>query len=145
MKRNPMIYRCMVLLFLKKVTLYSLQDFQDFVKHLWWSFIAKIFWYCSRFLILLGIIYALCKQNFPINVCVAGWSEMLRGKWMIPYGIYLVSMLSLEGSPIPMYLFKVNNGNTGVIREICTKFTVKAQEWRRWRRSGVFFVHFEQI
>ena len=29
--------------------------------------------------------------------------------------------------------------------EIHSKLTMKTPEWRRWRRSGVFIVNFEQI
>ena len=29
--------------------------------------------------------------------------------------------------------------------EICSKLTIKTQEWRQWRRYGVFIVNFEQI
>ena len=39
-----------------------------------------------------------------------------------------------------IYLFKVNNRNTG---EICSKLTIKTPKRRCWRRSGVFIVNFE--
>ena len=51
-----------------------------------------------------------------------------------------------KDSHIPgyVYLFKVNNRNTGKRGEICTKLTVKTPE-RRQRRSDVFIVNFEHI
>ena len=40
-----------------------------------------------------------------------------------------------------IYLFKVNNGNTKTMREICSKLTIKTPE----PRPGIFIVHFDQI
>ena len=42
-------------------------------------------------------------------------------------------------------MFKVNNRNTRTSCEICSKLTIKTQERRQWRRSGVFIVNFEHI
>ena len=47
--------------------------------------------------------------------------------------------------PASIYLFKVNNRNTRTMCEICSKLTIKTPERRRWRRSGIFIVNFEQI
>ena len=47
--------------------------------------------------------------------------------------------------PVGIYLFKVNNRNTGTVGEICSKLTVKTPERSQWRRSGVFIVNFKQI
>ena len=44
-----------------------------------------------------------------------------------------------------IYLFKVNNENTGIICEIYSKLTIKTPEWHQWRRSGIFVVNFKQI
>ena len=41
------------------------------------------------------------------------------------------------------YMFKVNNRNTRLRCEICSKLTTKTPERRQWRRSGVFTVKFE--
>ena len=41
-------------------------------------------------------------------------------------------------------MFKVNNKNTGVRCEICSKLTIKTPERRYWRHSGVFIVNFER-
>ena len=43
------------------------------------------------------------------------------------------------------YLFKVNNGNTRAMFEVCSKFKSKTPKWHHWRRSGAFIVNFEQI
>ena len=40
-------------------------------------------------------------------------------------------------------MFKVNNRNTGTRCEICSRLTIKTQERRQFRRSGVFVVNFE--
>ena len=42
-------------------------------------------------------------------------------------------------------MFKVNNKNTRIKREVCSKLTIKTSERRHWRRSGVFIVNFEHI
>ena len=47
--------------------------------------------------------------------------------------------------PAGIYLLKVNNRNTKTRCEICSKLTIKTQERRQWRRSGVFIVNFEHI
>ena len=44
-----------------------------------------------------------------------------------------------------IYLFKVSNGNTRKLCEICSKFTRKAPKRRYLRRSGVFIISYEQI
>ena len=47
--------------------------------------------------------------------------------------------------PAGIYFFKVNNGNTKTMCEICSKLTMNTPELRQWRRSGVVIVNFEQI
>ena len=47
-----------------------------------------------------------------------------------------------------IYLFKINNRKTKIMREICSKSTLKTPEWRyrrHWRRFGFFIRTFEQI
>ena len=38
-------------------------------------------------------------------------------------------------------MFKVNNRNTRIRYEICSKLTIKTPERRHWRHSGVFIVN----
>ena len=47
--------------------------------------------------------------------------------------------------PANIYLFKVKNRNTRKKCEIFLKLIIKTPEQRRWRRSGVFIVNFENI
>ena len=47
--------------------------------------------------------------------------------------------------PTAIYLFRVNDWNIRIMCEICSMLTIKAPEWRQWRRSGVYIVNFEQI
>ena len=56
-------------------------------------------------------------------------------------------MIASDQSNIPagIYKSKVNNRNTRTRSEVCSKLTVKTQERRQWRRSGVFIVNFEHI
>ena len=44
-----------------------------------------------------------------------------------------------------IYLFQVNNRNTGKRFEICSKLTIKLPKRHYWRRSDVFIVNFEHI
>ena len=46
--------------------------------------------------------------------------------------------------PVGIYMFKVNNRNTRIRCEICSKLTLKTQE-RCCHCSGVFIVNFEQV
>ena len=46
---------------------------------------------------------------------------------------------------VVIYLPKVNNRNTRTMWEISLRLTIKTPERRRWRRSSVFIVNFEQI
>ena len=41
-----------------------------------------------------------------------------------------------------IYFIEVNNGNTKIICEICSKLIVKTPERLHWRRFGVFFACF---
>ena len=47
--------------------------------------------------------------------------------------------------PAGIYVLKVNNGNTKIPCEICSKLTIKTPERGHWRHFGVFIVNFEQI
>ena len=47
--------------------------------------------------------------------------------------------------PAGKYMFKVNNRNTRIKREICSKLTIMSPERRYWRRYGVFIVNFEHV
>ena len=47
-------------------------------------------------------------------------------------------------SPVGIYIFKVNNGNTRTCK-LCSKLKIKTPEQRQWRRSGVFIVNLNQM
>ena len=47
--------------------------------------------------------------------------------------------------PAGNYMFRVNNRNTRIKREICSKLTIKTPEWRQLHRFGVFIANFEHI
>ena len=44
-----------------------------------------------------------------------------------------------------IYMFKVNDKNSRTRCEICSELTIKTPERRKWRRSGVLIVKFEQV
>ena len=46
--------------------------------------------------------------------------------------------------PVDIYLLKVNNRNTRLKCETCSKLTIKTPE-RHWRRSSVFIANFEHV
>ena len=48
-------------------------------------------------------------------------------------------------NPLNIYLFKLNNGNTGKKCEIRSELTIETPEQRHWRRSGFYIVNFEYI
>ena len=48
--------------------------------------------------------------------------------------------------PPSIHLFKVNNGDTRIMYQICSQLTLKKLGWRYWPRSAVFIVFsFEHI
>ena len=51
----------------------------------------------------------------------------------------------ITSTPINTYLFKVNNGNTKAIYEICLKLTLDILKRHQCRHSGVFIDNFEHI
>ena len=55
------------------------------------------------------------------------------------------SLKKNHGFPTSIYLLKVNNRNTRIWYEICSKITIKTPEQRQWRRFGVFIVNFQHI
>ena len=48
-------------------------------------------------------------------------------------------------NPANIYLFKVNNRNTGKECEICSELKIKPPEKHNYHRSGIFVVNFEHI
>ena len=54
-------------------------------------------------------------------------------------------MLQNKTFPAGMYSVSFNNKNTKTMCKACSKLTMKTPEERKWRRSGVFTVDFEQI
>ena len=55
-----------------------------------------------------------------------------------------VSIVGLE--EVNIHLFKVNNGDTRIMYQICSKLTIEKLGWRFWPRSGVFILaNFEHI
>ena len=56
-----------------------------------------------------------------------------------------VILFSINSNSAGIYLLKVNNRNTRIRCEICSKLTIKIPERRQWDRSGIFIVHFEHI
>ena len=54
-------------------------------------------------------------------------------------------VLFLQLVPASQYLFKVNNRNTRIRCDICSKLTLKTHELRNWRCSNVVIVNFEHM
>ena len=59
--------------------------------------------------------------------------------------VFLLVLSKTKSDPANIFLFKVNNRNTRKRCKIFSKLTIKTPERRRWRRSGVFTVNFENI
>ena len=58
-------------------------------------------------------------------------------------GILSLEFVSKWTSSSDIYLFKVTNGNTRTVCEVCLKLTIKTSEGRQWCCSCVFIVNFE--
>ena len=72
---------------------------------------------------------------------------MVRWKWSGPKNFQNGNLMKLSWiggqSTVGIYLLKVNNRNTRIRCEICSKLTIKIPKRRQWRRSGIFIVNFE--
>ena len=44
-----------------------------------------------------------------------------------------------------IYLFKINDGKSKTIWEICSKLIIETPGWRRWDHFGVFVFNFKQM
>ena len=71
----------------------------------------------------------LTLQKYRKQFC---WRFFISGVWNVK-------------NPAGNYILKLNNKSTRTRCEICSKLTIKTLERRRWRRSDVFIVNFEQI
>ena len=73
-------------------------------------------------------------------------SSAVKRSW-----VHVASKIFFKGlsEGVSWYLFEVNNGNTRIIYEICSKLAIKKSERRQWRRFGFGFgfsnVVFEQL
>ena len=90
--------------------------------------------------------YGFFKIHFPIK-----WSNYMRHvtkKWSMWHEKNMrhdkLQILSKVFNPVDVYSFKVNNGNTRTMCEICSDLTIKTPEWRHWSRSGIV-INFERI
>ena len=83
-------------------------------------------------------------KSGPNKICGRQPSlENLKG-YGLPKTILILSYAAriyLAGA----YLLKVNNGNSRVKCEICSKFTIKTSDRRHWRHSGVLIVNLQQF
>ena len=80
------------------------------------------------------------------------WIDIILMEWKLKSLLgfkYILSIFEKHhrsvAIPAGIYLLKVNNRNTRPRCEICSKLTIKTPKRRHWRRSGVFFVNFENI
>ena len=93
------------------------------------------------------IMYQICSQ---LTFKKLGWRYWPRPVVFIVVSfehILRTSAISIAGfEEVNIHLFKVNNGDTRIMYQICSKLTIKKLGWRYWPRSGVFIVvNFEHI
>ena len=81
------------------------------------------------------------KKLFSRNSYI--YSELFLSTSLFCCCFNLVESAFRLSFPVGIYLVKVNNRNTRIRCEICSKSTIKTPE--RWHRSGVFIVKFEHI
>ena len=76
----------------------------------------------------------MCAYQGVRNVSFTGNFAYVLNRWSLYFSVfqYFKEILAV------IYLFKVINGNTRVMREICSKLTIRATEWRP---SAVFIVN----
>ena len=65
--------------------------------------------------------------------------------------INFIQICYLVAYPVSIYWFKINNKNTRIMCEICSKLSIKIQEQHQWHGtdfthcSGVSIINFEQV
>ena len=102
----------------------------------------------ATFFTQVGLRYS-CKTK---RVHTDQYSENIISKFFVDNSVTLFKsdkiflLIFMHLIPAGIYLFKVNNGNTRRMCEICSKLTIKTPErlWH-WRRSVAFIVNFERI
>ena len=85
-----------------------------------------------------GNIRMMCEICLKLNI-----KTPERHQWRCS-GVFFANfeqILHKVANPANIYLFNINNRNTRKGCEKCSKLTIKIQERRQWRRSGVFFVN----
>ena len=72
------------------------------------------------------------------------WYFIISLKYLVEFD-NVKKTIKIHFSMIPagIYLLEVNNRNTRIRYEICSKLTIERSERRQWHRSSVFFVDFE--
>ena len=76
-------------------------------------------------------------------------ATLLKKNWIVVGALQILWNISELLSPVngcftaDIYLFKVNNGNAGIICEFCSKLIIKTTEQHQCH-SGVIIANFEQ-
>ena len=93
------------------------------------------------------IMYQICSQ---LTLKKLGWRYWPRSVFFIVVSfehiLHTSGISIVDFEEVNIHLFKVNNGDTRIMYQICSKLTIKKLGWRYWPRSGVFIVvNFEHI
>ena len=97
-------------------------------------------WILKIFLYFIFLNLFLSTLVLPKLFCHLTAPKQILGCWLPDW----VSHRTIA-TPAGNYLFKINNRNTITRWEIYANLTIKTQERRQWRCSGVFIVNFGHI
>ena len=90
-------------------------------------------------------IYHLSIHSYPDSSNLEWWTFKNKMRLILVMIVITFIYSSIVDVPAGIYLLKVNKRNTRTRWEICSELTIKTQERRQWRHSGVFIVNFEHI
>ena len=90
----------------------------------------------SLYVVLVTLLLDL-RRDFPVSIATQQ-TDLLKQSVKSKFS-------SNSTYPGCIYLFIVNNGDTRILYEICSKLTLNTPERRQWHRFGVFIFNCEQI
>ena len=80
-----------------------------------------------------------CREHGKTGMC------MILSPVTLPVITFKLHCPIYSMNPAGNYMSKVNNENTRIKCEICSKLIKKRPERRQWLRSGIFIVNSEHI
>ena len=88
-----------------------------------------VFMFSCRILTFLKKYSNICKISAK---CMLSFSLLLITRTLYRWEKKIIPSIILRENPDGIYLFKINNGNTRAMCEICSKLTINTPERRQW-------------